>query len=539
MPPQDRPQNPNGTTETALWAEDDLNVVKPDTAKQNLGYEQNEDPSSSFRNWLDRAVTRLTRFVHFRFVRGDTGMIASWIQTAGVYGTSADLQAALPYSEVYLEGVLVEIQAVASHTFTASKDTYVGVDVDANLEYNETTNGGAEPTPTAGYTHICKVITDTNNVTSAVATLSTVPRLGDVKGRTIDVQPDSDGDAIIGRGGGASGVGVTGNGAGGKAGVLANSGTTGPASRHVGTAAGQPAVQAVHTNSGPGATFAGNGTGAGLEATGGATGRGVRGIGGGTSGEGVKGESSTVSAAILGESTNTAGTGIQGTTPAAATVNAIAVKATTGTGDATALKADSSAGDGYAAILQADATSPARAPLRMVPQDTDPSSSADGDITVHSGFDQVRAKLNALWHGLWSTPGGFCTGFTYTSTLQTHGNDTYTTKGSVVLATPYHPKVVGKVRIRISFEASTAAAGSTFAWKVLDSTHGTNEPIAEQIEVMRVGSTAADERYIVREVEYTLPAAGARTFAFQMRNVGAASTSYARRVALRVDGVFA
>lgn len=550
MAPQDRPQNPDGTTETALWAEDDLNVVKPDAAKQNLGYEQLEDPSSSFRNWLDRAITRLTRFFHFRHVRGDKGLMASYIQTAGVFATSANLTSSLAYSEIYLEGVLVEVQAVANWTFTPSKDTYVGVNVDGALEYQETTNGGAEPTPTAGYTHFCKVVTDVDNVTGATAELDVVPRFADVKARTLHVQRDDDGDSFSATGGGTSGVGGTFLGAGGKAGVLSTSGSTGPASRHVGLAAGQPAVEAVHLAGGPGGTFAGHGAGKGVEGTGGATGSGVKGTGGATNGYGGEFRSQSASPGTYGEGGNNASseggqfvathvdaTGLLGQTASAATSGANAVLGQA-LGDGVGVKG--LAVDGYGVVAESDTSTPKRAALRVVPQDADPTTALEGDIHYNSDEDQLKGYIDSRWQGLWATEDGFTRSTPVTLGADSNNDSvTYTTLCSTALPSPYDPKKVGDVMLWASGEFGNAGATlhTGIDMRIRDTTSGVTI-WAQTIDYTDSVTGPIYNRPWSIIVPYTLPATGPRNFALEFRKTGGASGVVARDANIFLLGVF-
>ena len=68
----------------------------------------------------------------------------------------------------------------------------------------------------------------------------------------------------------------------------------------------------------------------------------------------------------------------------------------TGTGTGAGVSAVA-AGTGYGLIAQADTTTPARSALRLVPQDTDPSSPSAGDIYVHTGVGRPAFYTGSQW----------------------------------------------------------------------------------------------------------------------------------------------
>ncbi len=146
---------------------------------------------------------------------------------------------------------------------------------------------------------------------------------------------------------------------------------------------------------------AGNGTGAGVSATGGDTsangvngtggapnGSGVRGVGTGV-GFGVVGQGGATGSGVVGSGGATSGVGVTGNGgPGSAGLTGqggangagcVAVGDGTGTG-----AQFTGGGTGYGLIVQADTTSPVRAALRIVPQDLPPSSPQLGDLYVET-----------------------------------------------------------------------------------------------------------------------------------------------------------
>lgn len=186
---------------------------------------------------------------------------------------------------------------------------------------------------------------------------------------------------------------------------------------------------------GVGVRGVGGGTsGDGVVGDGNVAGHGVSGTGGGTTGAGVFGTSSTsASPGIQGTNTNTNGIGLEGSTVALATVSATAVRGITGTGNATAVKGDASAGDGYGVLAFADTTAPVSAPLRLVPQNADPSVGADGDISPNSTRDQLRAHIDGGWQGLWSTTEGLGFAHAEATAAATTSSGTYVNRVTLTM----------------------------------------------------------------------------------------------------------
>jgi hypothetical protein len=261
-------------------------------------------------------------------------------------------------------------------------------------------------------------------------------------------------------GGAPNGIGVDANGTGTGHGVVADGGSSGgdgvrttgggtaPGLRATGGSGGADGIIATGTTTndgvqgtggptdGLGGNFTGGGTnGIGLLGTGAGTGAGVTGTGGGTdaaggsftggttngigalgtgtgSGVGVSGVGDT-GAGVLG--TSSTGVGVSGTGGTSASggdftggaSDGIGCSATggatngrggifVGTGSGVALEGTSSAATGYAVIANA-ATTPVRSALRIVPQNSDPGTTAQGDHYVSSETGLLRGHNGTAW----------------------------------------------------------------------------------------------------------------------------------------------
>ncbi len=136
-------------------------------------------------------------------------------------------------------------------------------------------------------------------------------------------------------------------------------------------------------------TATGNGTGDGITGTGGATnGIGVFGTGGATNGDGVRGQGTGTGQGLDAIGGATSGDGARGTGGAP---NGVGVQGF-GTGTGTGVSGIGGA-TGYGVVAQADTTTPVRSALRLVPQDTDPSTNLAGDVHALHPTSATHAKL--------------------------------------------------------------------------------------------------------------------------------------------------
>ncbi len=164
---------------------------------------------------------------------------------------------------------------------------------------------------------------------------------------------------------------------------------------------GEAAVRGVAGEAGvPGGSFEGD-TEAGVYGQGGGTFAGGSFTGGGTSGPGVigtGGASNGMGGQFAGDGT---GSGIEATggdNSGAGAIftggasNGIAVVAN---GNGTGAAVHATGEDGYGVIAQSDTSSPAKAALRIVPQDTAPATApAQGDVYVHTGHLNLHDGTN-------------------------------------------------------------------------------------------------------------------------------------------------
>jgi hypothetical protein len=67
-------------------------------------------------------------------------------------------------------GARVDVAAVTTRAFTASKDTYVDISPAGSLSYTEVTNGAASPSLTSGYMRLAIVITGASSISTTRTT---------------------------------------------------------------------------------------------------------------------------------------------------------------------------------------------------------------------------------------------------------------------------------------------------------------------------------------------------------------------------------
>lgn len=71
---------------------------------------------------------------------------------------------------LYYNGTPVTVNSVASHTFTASKDTYIDVDKNGNVTYQAVSNNASSPSLTANSIRVAKVVTGSSSISSIALT---------------------------------------------------------------------------------------------------------------------------------------------------------------------------------------------------------------------------------------------------------------------------------------------------------------------------------------------------------------------------------
>lgn len=93
-------------------------------------------------------------------------IVGSFVGTGGVWSQLSGLNGAMTAIAYYISGVRCTSDAIASKTFTASKDTYVDIGIDGVVDYNETTNAGTPPALAADHMRIAKIVTNGSAITS-------------------------------------------------------------------------------------------------------------------------------------------------------------------------------------------------------------------------------------------------------------------------------------------------------------------------------------------------------------------------------------
>ena len=83
-----------------------------------------------------------------------------------IWSATTGLGATMTSGVAYVSGKRLVVPAVASNTFTASRDTYVYVDNTGSIQYNPQTNGAVQPATPTNNQLIAKIITNASVVTN-------------------------------------------------------------------------------------------------------------------------------------------------------------------------------------------------------------------------------------------------------------------------------------------------------------------------------------------------------------------------------------
>ena len=83
----------------------------------------------------------------------------SWSATSG-------LNATMTSGVVYISGKHIAVSAISSRSFSASKDTYVSVDINGTLSYSEVANSATAPSLPANSLSLAKIVTGASSVSS-------------------------------------------------------------------------------------------------------------------------------------------------------------------------------------------------------------------------------------------------------------------------------------------------------------------------------------------------------------------------------------
>lgn len=83
--------------------------------------------------------------------------------TSGLVWTAdsagASLNGSMTSGILYYNGTRVSVNSIVAHAFTASKDTYIDIDINGNVTYQEVTNNAASPALTANSIRVAIVVT--------------------------------------------------------------------------------------------------------------------------------------------------------------------------------------------------------------------------------------------------------------------------------------------------------------------------------------------------------------------------------------------
>ncbi len=103
-------------------------------------------------------------------VTRDNLIITNFVSSGCVWSTVSGLSGTMSSGTLFINGNMAVVNGVISKTFTASKDTYIDIDVNGNVYYQEVSNGAASPSITANSIRIAKVVTSGAAITSIVQT---------------------------------------------------------------------------------------------------------------------------------------------------------------------------------------------------------------------------------------------------------------------------------------------------------------------------------------------------------------------------------
>lgn len=92
--------------------------------------------------------------------------LGNFVASGCVWSTISGLNATMASGVIYISGKRVVVASVSSRTFTASRDTYVSVDVNGTVSYSEVTNGASAPSLPANSLWSAKLVSGASSITS-------------------------------------------------------------------------------------------------------------------------------------------------------------------------------------------------------------------------------------------------------------------------------------------------------------------------------------------------------------------------------------
>lgn len=168
------------------WATDGgASVVEPNEGRKDIGWEADDEADESEFNWIALNGYEQERYIDERAMGYEYfGATSGWAEATLGPVAGATLTAAFGGGVLYLAGRRLELDTAwiaaigeDSHVYTASRDTYVAVNNDRELEYNAVLVGNPAPSPSAGYTNIFRVETDATDVVEVERLLPSTPRI--------------------------------------------------------------------------------------------------------------------------------------------------------------------------------------------------------------------------------------------------------------------------------------------------------------------------------------------------------------------------
>lgn len=154
--------------------------------------EPNSMPWSIMSNFTDSIPASAMRdSANLELFRRD--VLADFVAEGCIWSSITGLNGGMTEGVVYVGGVRMEINAITSKTFTASKDTYVSISNSGSVGYTEVNNGAAAPTLPSNSIWVARVSTNGTTITT-IAQNNTTTTNGDVIYRSGPIGASSQGD---------------------------------------------------------------------------------------------------------------------------------------------------------------------------------------------------------------------------------------------------------------------------------------------------------------------------------------------------------
>jgi hypothetical protein len=219
---------------------------------------------------------------------------------------------------------------------------------------------------------------------------------------------------------------------------------------------------------------------------------------------------------------------------ATATGNTLIVQGTEGTGDLLNVNSVTNhAGRGI--IISTNDGNPA--PLRFIGRNL-PSGGALGDVYVDNTADEERLRVfhEGAFQSVWTTPSGFARAFDTDRTQSSTAAAGFAPKVTAIFAAGDGLISGATVHVRATCEIGQSVTTGALNLRLRDLTAAA-DVIASEAQHANSTSTAADEKMVTLEADYSLPGSGARSFALEFESNGVA-TVYIRRASIEVTGQY-